>query len=113
VLLLAKLTESEPLCGEVMFQHYFPINPSQMTRWRVRIPEKGAEKLLQATIHAGKNTGTITDQSFEEAIVGTTVQLKRARLEDRFRLVGRKRYQRWQDGGAELEASREGAPDPP
>ena len=41
-------------CGEVMFQHHFPINPSQMTRWRKRIGEKGVEKLLEATIQAGK-----------------------------------------------------------
>lgn len=63
-------------CGEVMFQHHFPINPSQMTRWRKRIGEKGVEKLLQATIDAGKATGTITEQSFEKVIVDTTVQPK-------------------------------------
>ncbi len=65
-------------CGEVMFQHHFPINPSQMTRWRKRIGEKDVEKLLQATITAGKATGTITEQSFEKVIVDTTVQPKAA-----------------------------------
>jgi IS5 family transposase len=63
-------------CGEVMFQHHFPIHPSQMTRWRKRIGETGVEKLLQATIEAGKATGTITEQSFEKVIVDTTVQPK-------------------------------------
>lgn len=63
-------------CGEVMFQHHFPIHPSQMARWRKRIGEKGVEKLLEATITAGKVTGTITDQSFEKVIVDTTVQPK-------------------------------------
>jgi IS5 family transposase len=63
-------------CGEVMFQHHFPINPSQMTRWRKRIGEKGVEKVLQATIDAGKTTGAITEQSFEKVIVDTTVQPK-------------------------------------
>jgi IS5 family transposase len=63
-------------CGEEFFQHCFPINPSQMTRWRKRIGEKGVEKLLEATIHAGKRTRTITDQSLEKVIVDTTVQPK-------------------------------------
>ena len=63
-------------CGEEFFQHHFPINPSQMTRWRKRIGEKGMEKLLEATIHAGKRTRTITDQSLEKVIVDTTVQPK-------------------------------------
>jgi IS5 family transposase len=63
-------------CGEVMFQHHFPIHPSQMTRWRRRIGEKGVEKLLEATITAGKATGTITERSFEKVIVDTTVQPK-------------------------------------
>lgn len=63
-------------CGEEFFQHHFPINPSQMTRWRKRIGEKGVEKLLQATIQAGKATGAITEQSFEKVIVDTTVQPK-------------------------------------
>lgn len=63
-------------CGEVMFQHHFPIHPSQMTRWRRRIGEKGVEKLLEATITAGQSTGTITPESFEKVIVDTTVQPK-------------------------------------
>jgi len=63
-------------CGEEFFQHHFPIHPSQMTRWRGRIGEKGVEKLLQATITAGKAAGTITERSFEKVIVDTTVQPK-------------------------------------
>ena len=60
---------SQHFCGEEFFQHHIPINPSQMTRWRKRIGEKGVEKLLEATITAGKATGRITDQSFEKVIV--------------------------------------------
>jgi len=63
-------------CGEEFFQHELPINPSQMTRWRKRIGEEGMEKLLQATIEAGKITRTITERSFEKVIVDTTVQPK-------------------------------------
>ncbi|WLT31321.1 hypothetical protein [Geothrix sp. PMB-07] len=47
-----------------------------MTCWRGRIGEKGAEKLLQATIAAGKATGTIRGKSFEKVIVDTAVQPK-------------------------------------
>jgi IS5 family transposase len=63
-------------CGEEFFCHKLPINPSQMTRWRQRIGEKGVEKLLQITIEAGKATKTITERSFEKVIVDTTVQPK-------------------------------------
>lgn len=63
-------------CGEEFFRHDFPIDPSQMTRWRKRIGEKGMEKLLQATIEAGKATRTITEKSLERVIVDTTVQPK-------------------------------------
>ena len=63
-------------CGEEFFQHALPIDPSQMTRWRKRVGETGMEKLLQATIAAGKTTKTITESSFEKVIVDTTVQPK-------------------------------------
>lgn len=62
--------------GEEYFQHELPINPSQMTKWRKRIGEKGCEKLLQITIEAGKRTRTITERSLEKVIVDTTVQPK-------------------------------------
>lgn len=63
-------------CGEEFFRHKLPIHPTQMTRWRQRIGEKGVEKLLQITIEAGKATKTITEKSFEKVIVDTTVQPK-------------------------------------
>jgi transposase, IS5 family len=63
-------------CGEEFFRHKLPIHPTQMTRWRQRIGEKGVEKLLQLTIEAGKATRTITEQSFDKVIVDTTVQPK-------------------------------------
>lgn len=63
-------------CGEEFFRHTFPIHPTQMTRWRQRIGEKGVERLLQITIEAGKATRTITDKSLDKVIVDTTVQPK-------------------------------------
>ncbi|BDU75472.1 IS5 family transposase [Mesoterricola sediminis] len=63
-------------CGEEFFRHDLPVHPTQMTRWRQRIGEKGVEKLLQITIEAGKATRTITETSFDKVIVDTTVQPK-------------------------------------
>lgn len=63
-------------CGEEFFQHALPIDPSQMTRWRQRIGEDGVERLLQATLTAGKTTRTITEGSLDKIIVDTTVQPK-------------------------------------
>ena len=47
-----------------------------MTRWRQRIGEDGMERLLQATITAGKATRTITESSLDRNIMDTTVQPK-------------------------------------
>ncbi len=63
-------------CGEEFSQHALPIDPSQMTRWRQRIGEDGVERLLQATLTAGKTTRTITEGSLDKIIVDTTVQPK-------------------------------------
>ena len=63
-------------CGEVMFQHHFPIRSSRMTRWRKCLGEKGAEKHLEVMITAGKATRTIMDGNFEKVIVDRTVQSK-------------------------------------
>lgn len=61
-------------CGEQFFRHKLVIHPTQMTRLRQRIGEKGVEKLPQIKIEAGKAAQTITERSFEKVIVDTTVQ---------------------------------------
>ncbi|BDU71560.1 hypothetical protein [Mesoterricola silvestris] len=53
-------------CGEEFFRHDHPVHPTQMTRWRQRIGDKGVEKLLQIAIEAGKTTRTITETIFEK-----------------------------------------------
>ena len=63
-------------CGEEFFQHALPIDPSQMSRWRQRIGEDGVERLLQATIAAGKAAGLLSEASLDKVIVDTTVQPK-------------------------------------
>jgi IS5 family transposase len=64
------------LCGEEFFQHRFPVNPSQLSRWRKRIGPEGCEKLLKLTIDAGLASKTVQPKSFEKVIVDTTVQIK-------------------------------------
>ena len=64
------------LCGEEFFQHRFPVNPSQLSRWRKRIGPEGCEKLLKLTIEAGLASKTVQPKSFEKVIVDTTVQPK-------------------------------------
>ena len=63
-------------CGEEYFQHKFPSDPSQMTRFRNRIGEAGCELMLQLTIDAGITTKTISARSLEVVTVDTTVQEK-------------------------------------
>jgi IS5 family transposase len=63
-------------CGEKWFQHEPPINPSSMTRWRKKIGEQGAEKLLAESIAAGLRTQTIKPASLVQVNVDTTVQEK-------------------------------------
>ena len=64
------------VCGEEFFQHRFPVNPSQLSRWRQRIGPEGCEKLLKLTIDAGLASKTVQPKSFEKVIVDTTVQIK-------------------------------------
>ncbi|RWR05773.1 IS5 family transposase [Paenirhodobacter populi] len=79
--------------GETFFQHRPPIDPSSLVRWRNRIGEEGVEWLLTKTIEAGRNSGTITDNSLRRVAVDTTVMEKNiahptdARLYERARAV--------------------------
>ena len=45
--------------GQQFFQHRVPIEPSSMTRWRQRMGEAGAEKMLRAAIDTGIKMGVI------------------------------------------------------
>jgi IS5 family transposase len=63
-------------CGFEFFQHEPPIEPSSMTRWRRRVGEEGAEKLLQETVAAAKRAGQLKRVDVERVNVDTTVQEK-------------------------------------
>lgn len=63
-------------CGEQYLQHKLPINPSSMSRWRKRLKDSGAEKLLAETIILGLKTEVIKEKDLKRAVVDTTVQEK-------------------------------------
>jgi IS5 family transposase len=63
-------------CGELYFQHQFPIDPTSMTKWRNRIKDAGMEKLLEQTIIAGLKTGVLKHHQLKKMVADTTVQEK-------------------------------------
>ena len=63
-------------CGEVNFQHQFPIDPTTLNKWRKKIKSEGFEEIFKSTIEAGIKAGTITKRDFEKVNVDTTVQEK-------------------------------------
>ena len=63
-------------CGYEVFQHEAPCDSSSMTRWRKRIGERGAEKLLQTSIDTAKKLNLLKSGDLKRATVDTTVQEK-------------------------------------
>jgi len=63
-------------CGEQYLQHTLPIDPSSMSRWRKRLKDSGAEKLLEETIVLGLKTAVLKKKDLKKVIVDTTVQEK-------------------------------------
>jgi len=63
-------------CGEVYFQHDFPIHPTSMTKWRHRMKEEDAEALLSLTIDLGLKSKAVKRSDFKKVNIDTTVQEK-------------------------------------
>ncbi len=63
-------------CGEIVFQHAFPIDRSSMSRFRERLKKKKLYKLLQETIKSGFKNRIIQPKSVECAVIDSTVQEK-------------------------------------
>jgi len=63
-------------CGFEYFQHELPCDPTSLVRWRKRIGEAGAEKLLRGTIETAKRSGLLTSLDVSRVVVDTTVQEK-------------------------------------
>jgi len=79
--------------GETFFQHRPPIDPSSLTRWRIRIGEEGVEWLLTQTINAGLKSGAIDGDSLKRVAVDTTVLEKNIAHPTDARLYERARAQ--------------------
>jgi IS5 family transposase len=77
--------------GMKYFEHEPPIDPSSMTRWRKRIGESGAEKLLEETIAAGLKLKAVKSHQLKRVNVDTTVQEKEIRFPTDARLYDRAR----------------------
>jgi transposase, IS5 family len=77
--------------GEQFFQHEVPIDPSSMTRWRLRLGEAGAEAMLKETIQTGLRMQAIKPAQLQRVNVDTTVQTKAVRFPTDARLYNRAR----------------------
>lgn len=77
--------------GGQFFQHELPIDPSSMTRWRLRLGEAGAEAMLKETIQTGLRMKVITPTQLKRVNVDTTVQTKAVRYPTDARLYNRAR----------------------
>ena len=78
-------------CGEAVFQHQIPIDPSSMTRFRKRIGESGCEKILQVTVKVGLQSKTIKPADLKRVTVDTTVQEKAVSFPTDSKLLNRSR----------------------
>lgn len=76
-------------CGEVIFQHRFPMDETTMMRFRHRIGEDGARELLKMSIALGQDTGAIAPESLKVAVIDTTVMPKAIAYPSDARLAGR------------------------
>ena len=62
------------------FIHEPPINPSNMTRWRKRVGEAGAEELLKETIKASLKLKAVKSSQLKRVNIDTIVQEKEIRF---------------------------------
>jgi transposase, IS5 family len=77
--------------GMKYFEHQLPLDPSSLTKWRKRIGEQGAERLLKETLATGRRLKMITTSQLERVNVDTTVQEKHIRFPTDARLYDRMR----------------------
>ena len=77
--------------GMKYFTHTRPIDSSSMTRWRKRVGEQGAERMLMETIDAGLKLKAIKPTQLKRINVDTTVQEKDIRFPTDARLYDRAR----------------------
>ena len=77
--------------GRKFFEHKFPIDPSNMSRWRKRIGTEGAEMILALTVETGMKSKFIKPSELKTVNADTTVQEKNIRFPTDARLYDRVR----------------------
>lgn len=63
-------------CGFVSFQYQLPTDPSNMTRFRERIGDKGFEKMLHALLKTAQVMKVLKTHELNKVNIDTTVQEK-------------------------------------
>ncbi len=84
----------QSVCGAVYFQHEAPLDPSSVTRYRQRIGETGCERLLQVTVAAGVQRGTVTPRNVKRVTVDTPVPEQAVSYATDSKLLNRSRARR-------------------
>ena len=63
-------------CGQQVFQHRLPCDPTTLVKWRQRVGAEGIERLLKETLDTARRQEVIKQQEIERVNVDTTVQEK-------------------------------------
>ena len=63
-------------CGEVVFQHVPPVDPTSLIKWRQRLGEEGLEWMLTMVLDSAVKAGAVTRQSMAHLCVDSTVMEK-------------------------------------
>jgi IS5 family transposase len=63
-------------CGEQVFQHRLPCDPTTLVKWRQRVGAEGIESLLKETLDTARRQQALKEQEVERVNVDTTVQEK-------------------------------------
>lgn len=63
-------------CGYEYFQHQLPTDPSNMTRFRERVGDKGFEKMLHALLRTARDMKVLKTHELNKVNIDTTVQEK-------------------------------------
>jgi IS5 family transposase len=63
-------------CGEQVFQHQMPCDPTSLVKWRQRVGAEGIESLLKESLDTARRQEVLKDQEIERVTVDTTVQEK-------------------------------------
>lgn len=63
-------------CGEQVFQHRLPCDPTTLVKWRQRVGAEGIESLLKETLDTARRHQALKRQELERLNFDTTVQEK-------------------------------------